>query len=62
MFNGDVFVFISLFRHWGTCFYYQLMIRCTVPAADYVMKYLVDGWQPVLGHRYGCDFGKLYTT
>ena len=21
------------------------------------MMYLVDGWQPVLYHRYGCDFG-----
>ena len=38
------------------------MIQCTVPAADYVMKYLVDGWQPVLNHRYGCEFGNNTTT
>jgi len=23
-----------------------------------MMMYLVDGWQPVLEYRYGCEFGK----
>ena len=55
----DVLVF-SFFKYWGSCFYTQVMTLCTVPAADYVMKYLVDGWQPVLNHLHRCEFGKLY--
>ena len=47
-------------RYWGQCFYNELSTKCSVPAADYAMMYLIDGWQPVLGYRYGCDFGTLY--
>ena len=50
----------SLYKYWGKCFYHEVSTKCSVPAADYVMMYLVDGWQPVLSHRYGCDLGKLY--
>jgi len=49
----------SLYKYWGQCFYFYVSTMCSVPAADYVMSYLVDGWQPVLNYRYGCEFGKL---
>jgi len=50
-------LYCSLYKYWGQCFYGKVSTLCSVPAADYVMMYLVDGWQPVLYHRYGCEFG-----
>jgi len=53
----------SLYKYWGQCFYVAVSTQCSVRAADYVMMYLVDGWQPVLKYRYGCEFGNtVYCT
>jgi len=47
-----------VYKYWGQCFYKEVATYCSVRAADYMMMYLVDGWQPVLEYRYGCEFGK----
>jgi len=59
--DGDAGILVcSLYKYWGQCFYVEVATHCSVRTADYVMMYLVDGWQPVLNYRYGCEFGRAF--
>jgi len=49
----------SYYKHYAMCLYAEIKPRCSRAAAEYVLTYLLNGWQPYTYSTRHCHLGKL---
>ena len=53
------YLYFSYYKYLAQCLYAEIKPRCSQPAAEYIVTFLLDGWKPHLYSRYQCQLGTL---
>jgi len=56
--DGDMSMCFSYYQHMANCVYMETTRRCSEPAADFLVTYLLKSWRPHVYYRYGCELGE----